>query len=58
VRLASATSVGLWALILSENGGRAFAVNALFAVGMLLLLIWMPGATPDSTREPNAEGRA
>ncbi len=49
VRLASATAVGLWALILSENGGRALVVNALFAVGMLLLLIWMPGATPDST---------
>ena len=49
VRLASATAVGLWALILSENGGPALLVNALFVVGMLLLLIWRPGASPDST---------
>jgi len=49
VRLASATAVGLWALILSESGGSALLVNALFAFGMLLLLIWMPGGSPDST---------
>jgi hypothetical protein len=49
VRLASATAVGLWALILSESGGSALLVNALFAFGIRLLLIWTPGASPDST---------
>ncbi|SRR5258707_4929083 len=50
VRLASATAVGLWALVLSENGGRAFPVDALFVVGTILLLIWRPGASPAPTQ--------
>ena len=48
VRLTSATAVGLWALVLSENGGHVLLVNALFAIGVLLLLIWRPGTSPDS----------
>lgn len=39
----------LWALVLSENGGHVLLVNALFAIGVLLLLIWRPGTSPNSS---------
>lgn len=50
VRLACATSVGLWALVLNEYGGPAWLVNSFFAIGLLLLLIWRPGASPAATQ--------
>jgi hypothetical protein len=40
-------TVGLWALLLSVFAGPPLAVNALFALGLLLLLVWTPGDVPD-----------
>jgi hypothetical protein len=50
VRLASATSVGLWAFVLCEFGSPAWLVNTFFAIGLLLLLTWRPGASPAPTQ--------
>lgn len=49
MRLGSATAVALWALVLSEFGGPSVFVNALFGIGLALLLVWRPGAIPAST---------
>lgn len=50
-RLVMAYTVGLysWGVwILSEHTCRPpLAVNALFGLGLLLLLVWMPGRIPD-----------
>jgi hypothetical protein len=46
-QLCTAMSVGLWALLLSEYAGPPMIVNALFALSLLLLLIWTPGPVPD-----------
>jgi hypothetical protein len=46
IRVASATSVACWGLILRESGGPALIANILFAVAGLLLLIWKPSASP------------
>ena len=48
-RLWTAMIVGCWALLLAEFAGPPWLVNALFALGLLLLLVWMPGAVPDQT---------
>jgi hypothetical protein len=45
-RLFSALSVAPWALVLSNIGGPPWAVDALFVLGLLLLLRWTPGASP------------
>jgi hypothetical protein len=45
-RLWSAMTVGLWGLVLYEIRGPLWIDGALFAVGLILLLIWRPGATP------------
>jgi hypothetical protein len=50
IRIASAASVGLWALVLKNSGGPALLVNSLFGIGLVLLLIWRPGTIPDSTQ--------
>ena len=47
VRLALATSVGLYGLCLSEFGGATWQVDLLLALGITLLLIWTPGTSPD-----------
>jgi hypothetical protein len=47
VRLWTAMTVGPWALLLSVFAGPPLAVNALFALGLLLLLVWTPGGVPD-----------
>jgi|SRR5579862_9425315 len=54
VRLGFATAVAEWALVLSENGGRALPVNALFLIGALLLLSWSPGVRPDAKETQRA----
>lgn len=46
VRVASATSVACWALVLRENGGPALVAYILFAVAGSLLLMWRPSAIP------------
>ena len=43
------TAVGCWALILSESGGRAWQVISLFALSLLLLIIWTPSRSPNAT---------
>ncbi len=45
-RLWSAVSVVVWGLLLWEVGGSHLAANLLFALGVLLLLIWSPSAIP------------
>jgi hypothetical protein len=47
VRLWTAMSIGLWAFLLSMFAGPPLAVNAFFALALLLLLVWRPGAIPD-----------
>ena len=49
MRLATATSVGLWGFVLYFLGGSSWLVDALLALGLLLLLLWSPGSSPDST---------
>jgi len=49
VRLVMAYSVGLYGFCLSTFAGPPMLVNALFALGLLLLLVWMPGVVPDQT---------
>jgi hypothetical protein len=49
IRLATATSVGLWAMVLQVLGGSAFLVYLLIGIALALLLYWNPGPTPDST---------
>jgi|SRR5580693_5197639 hypothetical protein len=46
-RLAFATAVGLYGLLLSEFGGAPWMVNSLFAIALILLLIWKPGISPN-----------
>lgn len=46
-RLWTATAVGLYGFCLSMFAGPLLAVNSLFALGVLLLLLWMPGRVPD-----------
>lgn len=47
LRLWTATSLAFWAVVLSDWGGPHLVVNALFAIGLVLLLFWSPGAVPD-----------
>ncbi len=51
VRLATATSVALWGLVLREIGGPAWLAYIFFAVGGMLLLMWKPGASPQQSSE-------
>lgn len=46
IRLYSAMSVGLWALVLYEVGGALWIAGALFAMSLILLLTWRPGTNP------------
>jgi len=48
-RIWTATTVGGWALCLSDLAGPPWLVNILFVVGLLLLLVWRPGAAPAET---------
>jgi hypothetical protein len=48
IRFASATSVGIWGLVLYYFRGPLWVVDALLAVGLILLVTWRPGASPDS----------
>jgi hypothetical protein len=49
-RLAFATSVGRYGLILRVFGGPHWQANGLLALGLILLLIWRTGAEPESAR--------
>ena len=46
VRLASATSVSLWGLILRASGGPSAIAYTLIAIGGLLVLTWRPSTRP------------
>ena len=46
-RLWTATAVGLYGFCLSRFSGPPLVVNVLFALALLLLLVWMPDAFPD-----------
>jgi hypothetical protein len=47
MRLLSACSVGMYGLGLYYFRGPLWAVDALFAVGLILLMTWTPGAYPE-----------
>lgn len=49
-RLWTAMTVGLGAGLLSEFSGPPMMVNLLFALSLLLLLVWTPGPIPDQTK--------
>lgn len=51
VRLFSATAVGMWALLLSIFNAPLWTADLLFALGILLLLIWRPDAAPRAQGE-------
>jgi hypothetical protein len=46
VRLATATAVGSWGMLLFYTGGPEWLVNVFLGLAMLLLLVWRPGVTP------------
>lgn len=46
LRLAFATSVGVWAYFLYVIGGLPWLVNVLFGLALVLLLVWKPGTRP------------
>jgi len=48
-RLWLATAVGLYGFCLKVVAGPPLVTNALFALGLLLLLVWSPGPEPDQT---------
>ena len=50
LRLATATATGIWGLCLYEMGGPSILINALFVIGVVLVLIWSPGVTPPQTQ--------
>lgn len=49
VRIVMAYTVGLYGFCLSVFGGPPLAVRALFALGLLLLLVWTPAPVPDQS---------
>ena len=49
-RLWTATSLGPWAVVLSDWGAPHLVVDAFFAIGLVLLVVWSPGATPDQSQ--------
>jgi len=48
-RIWSATTVGGWALGLSDLAGPPWLVDVLFAVALLLLFAWIPETAPTET---------
>ena len=51
IRLWSAASVGIWALVLVEFGGSQVLAGLLFAASLLLLILWKPGSDPPKSAE-------
>lgn len=49
IRLWTAASVGIWALVLAEFGASRILANVFFAVALLLLVLWTPGIVPTDT---------
>lgn len=47
VRLWTAMSVGLWAVLLCDLAGPRWMVNAFLAIALLFLLLWSPGSVRD-----------
>ena len=48
MRLGSANSVGMWGLALYYFPGPLWLVDTILAVGLILLVTWRPGASPDT----------
>jgi hypothetical protein len=49
-RFATAESVALFGVVLNRLGGPSAFVYALFGAGLLLLLLWQPGAVPTQSQ--------
>jgi hypothetical protein len=49
LRFATAESVALFGVVLHMLGSSSVLVNCLFGSGILLLLVWQPGAMPAKT---------
>jgi hypothetical protein len=49
IRLWTAASVGMWALVLAEFGASPALANVFFAAALLLLVFWTPGIVPPDT---------
>jgi len=56
IRLATAYSVILYALVLRILGGSSKLAGALYVSGLLLLLIWRPGVIPTDTPSQRSAG--
>lgn len=48
MRLGSATSVGMWRLVLYYFQGPLWVVDTILAVALILLVTWRPGASPNT----------
>jgi hypothetical protein len=48
MRLGSANSVGMWGLALYYFPGPLWLVDTILAVGLILLVTWRPGGSPDT----------
>ena len=54
VRFATAESVALFGFVLGMMGNTSSVVTALFAISLLLLLLWQPGAVPTQTESQSS----
>jgi hypothetical protein len=48
MRIASATSVGTWGLVLYYFQGPLWVVDTVLAAALILLLAWKPDTSPDN----------
>ncbi len=56
IRFASAESVALFGFVLRSLGAPSAIVYSLFGGGMLLLLLWQPGAAPTPSESQSSIG--
>ena len=56
LRFATAESVALFGLVLHTLGSSSVLVNVLFVSGILLPLLWQPGAVPTEAESQNSIG--
>lgn len=52
VRLATATSVGTWGILLYYFRGPLWVVDTVSAIALILLVVWKPGGSPKASVPP------